>query len=65
MNEKEISQIHQNSKQRFVIKPGGKIIVDWVNPDFSDVIIDAVMSKEERESFLTTIPKIEPKIWCG
>jgi len=55
-----------NSKQRFVIKPGGKIIVEWVNPDFSDVIIDAVMSKEEREKFLaSSVPEIEPKIWCG
>lgn len=54
------------STQKFVIKPGGKIVVEWINPEFSDVIIDAVMSEEERESFLrTAIPGVEPRIWCG
>jgi ribosomal silencing factor RsfS len=59
-------EIDQKSTQKFVIKPSGKIVIEWINPDFSDVIIDAIMTKEERKGFLSTrIPGIEPKIWCG
>lgn len=59
-------EIERKSTQKFVIKPGGEIVVEWINPDFSDVIIDAIMSEEERKSFLSTrIAGIEPKIWCG
>lgn len=53
------------SRQKFVIKSDGSIVVDWVNPDFSDVIIDTVMSKEDREKILSTNIGDEPKIWCG
>jgi hypothetical protein len=53
------------SRQKFVIKTDGTIIVDWVNPDFSDIIIDTILSKEERKKMLSTTIGEEPKIWCG
>ena len=59
-----IERINNNSKQKFVIEPGGKIIIEWVNPDFSDVIVDAVYSEEEKQQFLKHAGP-NPKIWCG
>lgn len=53
------------SQQKFVIKTDGTIKVDWVNPDFSDIIINAVMTKEQREDFISTVDDNDPKIWCG
>ncbi len=57
-------EIQKNSKQKFTIKPGGKIIVEWVNPDFTDVIVDAVYSEKEREEFFKQNGP-NAKIWCG
>lgn len=56
-------EIQKNSKQKFIIEPGGKVVVEWVNPDFTDVIVDAVYSEKEREEFKQNGPNA--KIWCG
>jgi len=55
------------SEQKFIIQPDGTIIVEWVNPDFSDVIIDALYSEKEKEEIykLSKKTKLKPKIWCG
>jgi hypothetical protein len=51
--------------QKFIIKPDGTIVIDWVSTEFSDVIIDALYSKEERQQLLDLNNGVLPKIYCG
>lgn len=58
--------MNHNEQQKFVILPDGSIDIEWVNPAFSDVIIE-LLPEEERNQ-LVEINKqfgLEPKIYCG
>jgi hypothetical protein len=60
MNEfKEVESI-----QTFIINEDGSIFVQWINPEFSDLILDTVYSKEERQQ-LIDLNGDHPKIYCG
>ena len=61
-----MSETKPNKLQKFVIKPGGEIEVTWVNPAFSDVILE-LYPKEERDKFieLNKDSPLGPRIWCG
>jgi hypothetical protein len=52
------------STQTFVINEDGSIFVQWINPEFSDLLLDTVYSKEERQE-LIDLNGDHPKIYCG
>jgi len=55
-----------NLKQKFIIKPNGEIVVDWVIPEFSDVIIE-LMPEERRKMYIEEGKRTGqgPRIYCG
>lgn len=53
-----------NDTQKFVIRPDGSIYVEWVNPAFSDVILE-LYPEEQRQQMIKLNAPNEPKIWCG
>lgn len=55
-----------NNQQKFVILPDGSIDIDWVNPAFSDVIIE-LLPEQERQQLIDINRQCgtEPKIYCG
>jgi hypothetical protein len=56
----------KNDQQKFTILPDGSIDIEWVNPSFSDVIIELLPS-EERQQIIDLNKKFgtQPKIYCG
>jgi|GEM_PF-7037364 len=55
-----------NTTQKFVIKSDGTIHVEWINPDFSDVILE--LYPEDERKCIQEMNKDNPigaKIWCG
>lgn len=53
-----------NETQKFVIKPNGEIFVEWVNPAFSDVLLE-LYPEEEKQRMIDMNWPSEPKIYCG
>jgi len=58
--------MEDNAKQKFIIKPNGEIVVDWVIPEFSDVVIE-LMPKEQRQRYIEDGKQSGkgPRIYCG
>jgi hypothetical protein len=55
-----------NTTQKFVIKPDGEVLVEWVNPSFSDVVLE--LYPEEEKNKLIELNKdspLGPRIFCG
>lgn len=55
-----------NQQQKFVILPDGTVDIEWINPAFSDVIIE-LLPEDRRKSLFELSEKFgtEPKIYCG
>jgi hypothetical protein len=55
-----------NSTQKFVIKPDGEVFVEWVNPSFSDVVLE-LYPEEEKNKFIemNKDSPLGPRIFCG
>ena len=51
--------------QKFVIKPDGTIFVEWVNPKFSDIILELYPDDERKKFKELNAHDPNPKIWCG
>jgi hypothetical protein len=55
-----------NKTQKFVIEHDGAISIEWINPVFSDTIIELLPQKEQDTiKQLHVDMRIEPKIYCG
>ncbi|MDO8640054.1 MAG: hypothetical protein Q7R33_00755 [Nitrosarchaeum sp.] len=63
MKKKNLTSTKQ---QKFVIKPSGEVVVEWIDPVFSDVILE-LYPKKEREQFLELNKEAGtlPHIFCG
>lgn len=50
--------------QTFIINEDGSIFVQWIATEFSDLLLDTVYTKEERQK-LIDLNGDHPKIYCG
>jgi hypothetical protein len=57
---------HTEEVQKFVIKLGGEIVVDWVIPAFSDVILELYPEQEKQKMIeMNKDSPLGPRIFCG
>jgi hypothetical protein len=59
-----MAETNPDKLQKFVIKPDGTVFVEWVNPAFSDVILE-LYPEDEKKKFLKLNEGRQAKIWCG
>lgn len=66
----DMAEISADKLQKFIIKPNGEVVIEWINPSFSDVII-ALFPEEDRRVRSADGSCIDekvfggPRIWCG
>lgn len=60
---KDPKQAHKDAEQTFTIAQDGTIDIGWVQPEFSDVILELIPDEKKINDELNKGKK--PRIFCG